>query len=141
MKIIAALLLSAAVAGPAFAQAAAPAQPVLATPVPAAGAVWTDNEFIQAHTCEALEPAMGEAPNPWVSLIAGQSTGRTPVTQTVAKEEGRAAAALLARARSGDSQAERTLVAERSACAALKRPAVGAAASAPRPAAPGPSNP
>ena len=77
-----------------------------------------------------------------------QSTGRTAITESVARDEGRSASALRARAQQGDAQAEQALTAERSVCSALKR-AEGQTARAgpadqpvdvmPAPPAPGPS--
>ena len=69
-------------------------------------AIWTDNEFIQAHKCEALEAPASEAHASWANLIMAQSTGRTAITESVARDEGRSASALRARAQQGDAQAE-----------------------------------
>jgi hypothetical protein len=132
MKTIVAIIIPFALAAPALAQTpAGGTAPVKPAAAPAAPAAWTDNEFIQAHKCQALEAPASEARASWANLIMAQSTGRTAITESVARDEGRAASALAARAQRGEAQAAEALTAERSACTALKRPEGHAAQSGP----------
>lgn len=129
MRTIAAVIIPFALAAPALAQTPA-GSPAPAKPA-ATAAVWTDNEFIQAHKCQALEAPASEVRASWANLIMAQSTGRTAITESVAREEGRSASVLLARAQKGEAQAEEAVAAERNACAALKRSEPPAARSGP----------